>query len=72
MPKWARLSTTSDKPLRDRMADAIENGYGGEGPLAKVLAYGGCFGAILLGFLFVMGIFGGVGWFLWWLGHQVF
>lgn len=61
MPNWARLpSTRKDQPLRDRMASALENGYGDEGPLAKVLAIGGCFGclgAITLGPIIVVGWF---------------
>ena len=69
MPKWARLSTTSDASLSDRMASSLENGFGGEGPLAHVLARGGCFLLILV----MSGVLiGGPIALLWWLGTLVF
>lgn len=66
MPNWARLpSTRKDVSLGYRMGSAFENGYGDEGPLAKFLAYGGCFG-VLLFIAFVMGaIVAGAGYGLW-------
>jgi hypothetical protein len=48
MPNWARLKTTRNAPLGDRMASVFENGYGDEGPMAK--------GCCLFLFLGVMGI----------------
>ncbi|QAX95878.1 hypothetical protein SEA_WATERMOORE_181 [Streptomyces phage Watermoore] len=54
------------------MGSAFENGYGDEGPLAKFLAIGGCFGVIIFAFLLVLAILGGAGWGLWYLGTLVF
>lgn len=65
MPKWARLKTTSNSDLRDRMASVVENGYGDEGPLAK-----GCCLSVLLFPLIVTA--GGIIWFLMWLGSVVY
>lgn len=61
MPKWARLKTTRDASLVERMGSVFENGYGDEGPVAK-----GCcavlFVGIVLGpFLLIAGL---IGWFL--------
>lgn len=61
MPKWARLSTTSDAPLNDRMTSVLENGRGDEGPLAK----GCCLSIMIFPLLFVVG---SIVWFLMWLG----
>lgn len=69
MPKWARLSTTSDASLSDRMASSLENGFGGEGPLAHVLARGGCFLLILVMSAVILGVPAGI---LWWIGALVF
>ena len=64
MPRWARLKTTSDADLRDRMINVVENGYGDEGPLAK-----GCCLFIMMipiGVIALL-IMGG----LLWLGHSL-
>lgn len=61
MPKWARLSTTSDASLNDRMASVFEDGRGDEGPMAK----GCCFVLLIFPLLFVVG---SIVWFLMWLG----
>lgn len=60
MPKWARFKTTRDAPLRDRMASVFENGYGDEGPGAKI----GCF-FLFIGVLGIMSIPAVA--LLWWL-----
>lgn len=72
MPKWMRLKTTSDAPLLDRMGSAVENGYGDEGPLARILGVGGCFGLVFLAFIFTIGIaatpFVVIAWLMGWIG----
>lgn len=66
MPNWARLpSTRKDVSLGYRMGSAFENGSGDEGPLAKFLAIGGCFGLIIFSFLGLLALVGGVGWGVW-------
>lgn len=73
MPNWARLpGTCKDVSLGYRMGSAFENGYGDEGPLAKFLAVGGCFGLIIFAFLLLLAIVGGAGWGIWYLGTLVF
>ena len=51
MPNWAKLPSTRNAPLRDRMASVFENGYGDEGPVAK-----GCCVFLFFGVLGVMSI----------------
>lgn len=73
MPNWARLpSTRKDVSLGYRMGSAFENGYGDEGPLAKILAQGGCFALIIASFLGMAALVGGVGWGLWSLAVWIF
>jgi hypothetical protein len=64
MPEWARMNSTRNAPLSDRMASAFENGYGDEGPLAKGLVYGCC---LIPAILIVPAFIGGICWFLWWI-----
>lgn len=72
MPKWMRLKTTRDAPLLDRMGSALENGYSDEGPLARILGVGGCFGLVFLAFIFTIGIavtpFVVIAWLMGWIG----
>jgi hypothetical protein len=51
MPNWAKLNSTRNAPLRDRMASVFENGYGDEGPMAK-----GCCVFLFLGVLGIMSL----------------
>lgn len=51
MPKWTRLPSTRNAPLRDRMASVFENGYGDEGPVAK-----GCCVFLFFGVLGIMSL----------------
>jgi hypothetical protein len=70
MPNWARLpGTRKDVSLGYRMTSVLEDGYGDAGPLATVLAVGGCFGAILIASAIIIGVPVGI---LWWLGTLVF
>ncbi len=72
MPVWMRLPKTSKTSnLAERMGSALENGYGDEGPLAQILAVGGCYTAILLVLLILVGILGGAVWGIWLLGAWI-
>jgi hypothetical protein len=51
MLNWAKLPSTRNAPLSDRMASVFENGYGDEGPVAK-----GCCVFLFFGVLGVMSI----------------
>lgn len=66
MPKWARLKTTSDAPLGQRMGSLFENGYGDEGPMAK-----GCCAVLFVTFVFGPFLIAAslIAWFLWALFH---
>jgi len=68
MPNWAKLNSTRNAPLRDRMGSAFENGYGDEGPLAKGLVYGCC---LIPAITIVPAFFVGLGFLLWWLGSLI-
>lgn len=61
MPKWARLKTTRDASLGDRMGSVFENGYGDEGPVAK-----GCCMILFVGVVFVPFLVAGglLGWLI--------
>lgn len=72
MPKWARFSTTSNVPLLDRMSVAFEGGSGEPGPLAKVLARGGCFALIIFAFIGTIGVLCGFVFGLYMAVHHFF
>lgn len=66
MPKWARLNSTRDASLGERMGSVFENGYGDEGPMAK-----GC--CMILFVLVVAPIYlipaSLLVWLVYWLAH---
>lgn len=66
MPNWARLpGTRKDVSLGYRMGSALENGYNDEGPLAKFLAIGGCFGVLAFIALVLGAIGAGITYGIW-------
>lgn len=50
------MSSKYEKPLRDRVTSAMEDGTGNEGPLATTIAVTTGLGCCLLLFAFVMAI----------------
>jgi hypothetical protein len=56
VPKWMRLPSTRDESLFYRMGSSIENGPEGNGPVANLLAWTGCLGAVIL----ILALFGGI------------